>query len=50
MQAGLGKQATNDIAESPFAGMKDGYWKFDSQMNPMHASAWTYMFQWRLLL
>ncbi len=37
--AGLGKQATNDYAESPFAGMKEEYQKFGSQLNPLHASA-----------
>ncbi len=37
--AGLGKQATNDNAECPFAGMKEEYQKFGSQLNPLHESA-----------
>ncbi len=38
-KAGLGKQATNDYAESPFADMKEEYYKFGSQSNLLHASA-----------
>lgn len=38
-KTGLGKKAINDYAETCFARKKEAYYKFCSQMNPIHTSA-----------